>query len=204
MDPRLQTSFIPKNPLVEGGRRSASGPRTVSIFFLGSMSVFIVSLSIFAFFFFFNMYIEKDIESKNAQLRKDMDFPANTVNELARLDLRIKTSEDILKNHIASSAIFKLFESLTTKKTQLTRMQYTGEGGNIRVSLAGISSTINALAFQSDLVRANNSILGPIFSDIHTDDKGNEGFTLDATLQASLVSYMNNVGGNASTTLINQ
>ncbi len=194
MDPRLQTSFIPKNPLVEGGRRQSNMSPRMSYFFMSSVVVFVVTLLIFCFFFGYNVYLKKSIASMDEQLRKDMDFPANTINELARLDLRINTSSEILKNHIAASSIFKLFESITAKNTQFSKLQYVNDTMGIKVTASGRSASFNSLVFQSDLVRNHRSVKNPIFSDIHLDDFGNVLFELDSSVDKDLLLYANNFG----------
>lgn len=189
MDPRLQSSFIPKKPISNGpALRSVS---TVNIFFVIAIFVFILSLAAGAFIFFFNQHQEQTIASKSTDLETiKRDFSDKLTQELTRLDSRLLVAQKILNQHVAVSSAFKLIQAVTAKNVQFTNFEYGLKNGTTpTVALAGQGRSFNTVSFQSDLFRNNPSIKAPLFSDIRLDDKGNVLFSVTAELDPELVLY---------------
>ena len=189
MDPKLQSSFIPKKPIPNGpALRSVS---TVNIFFVIALFIFILSLAAGAFIFFYNQHQEQSISSKASQLETiKRDFSDKLTQELTRLDSRLITANKILDQHLAISSAFKLIQAITAKNVQFTKFEYTLKNGTTpNLVLAGQGRSFNTVSFQSDLFRNNPSIKAPLFSDIRLDEKGNVLFSVTADLDPELVLY---------------
>lgn len=207
MDPKLQASFIPKRPLIEGGPSllsSRSG--NVNIFFFITVALFVISLLIagglFALNFYENSQISKAI-STLADIPKK--YPYQQMLDLTRLDNRIETTKTILKRHLAVSSVFNVLSQATIKNVQFTDFKYDDTAGVKNplaaptFSLNGIAKSYNSVAFQSDIMRQNANFKNPIFTNLHLDDKGNVGFSIDGSFDPSVTLYSSTLAQNTTT-----
>lgn len=195
MDPRLQSSFIPKKPILETGSSSSSS--SISPFLLISIIVFIIVLALCGGIFGFNKFQEKSIGDKQAELQKaESEFPEDLITKLSRLDERIKTAFSVLDKHVAVSQVFNTLEDMTNKSVRFTEMQYIVSALNIpSLALKGEAKSFNAVAFQSDTFSNNANIKQPLFSDIHIDDTGNILFNVSAEINPSSILYKKLISG---------
>src|SRR5581483_1107110 len=174
MDPRAQSTFIPKKPLMD----RPAGPvgivmkpkKTVNFFFLIGIIIFVGSLVLAVGVYVYNLYLNNQIGSLQTQIASiEQKYLAsdNSFKNYTRLDQRIKNATTILNAHLSSSAIFNLLEQDTVKYVQFLTFKFgtTGTGTPI-VSLTGQARSFNAVSVQSDTLRANGSVRNPIFSNV--------------------------------------
>lgn len=199
MDPRLQSSFIPKKPLTEDRVYRSSG-RT-SVFLVVSIIIFIVALAGSFGVFFLNQYQERIIATKDKDLLKTQDdLSGNLIKDLGRLDQRIEASDALLKQHISVSSVFKLLQELTAKSIRFNDLNYSiVPPDTIKLTLKGEGRSFNAVSFQSDVFRASQSLKNPLFSDVRLDDKGAVLFSIETGVDPALVLYKNNFTRATST-----
>jgi Tfp pilus assembly protein PilN len=197
MDPKLQASFIPKRPLMEGGPmlRPSAG-KDINIFFFVSVVIFVISLLLAGGVFLLNYYENSQIDKAVQTLAEiPKKYPLQQMQDLTRLDTRIETTKAILKKHLAISGVLNLLGQVTSKNVRFTDFKYDDTAGvsNSRVaptiSLKGQAKSFNSVAFQSDLMRANTFFKNPIFSGLHADDKGSIVFSIDGTLDPAVSLY---------------
>ena len=114
MDPRFQTSFIPKKPLVGG----ASTPsKTINLFALIATLIFIATLTLAVGVFFYNRLVIGQINENKATLERAKGaFEPDLINKIVRLDDRIGVAEGLLNEHLATSYFFDIIERATPLK----------------------------------------------------------------------------------------
>ncbi|MDZ4226436.1 MAG: hypothetical protein U1C66_03015, partial [Patescibacteria group bacterium] len=103
MDPQVSTSFIPKKPLTEGRRGSSSG-----LIFLLALLIFTGSVVAAGAAFLYGTYLNNALTAKARSLETAQGAfeSAGAIENLIRLDSRIKEAKSLLGEHVAPSAIF--------------------------------------------------------------------------------------------------
>lgn len=189
----MQSSFIPKTPIAtDRGVRSSN---TVNLFFLISVLIFITSLAIGGFLFFYNANQQKQIDAIVSSLATaEKDFSGPDVNVWTELDKRTQAAQEVLDRHYAVSSLFRLLQELTVKNIRFTRFDFAlkeaaAEGTSLALALSGEGRSYNAVSYQSDVMKVSESLKDVLFSDIRLDEKGNILFSVKATVDPNLTSY---------------
>ena len=121
MDPQIRTSFIPKKPVTSGPEPR----RGVGIIFLVSLFVFIVSLLAAGGVFLYGQFLAQSIVDKGASLDKARAaFEPAVIQELIRLDSRLRFGENVLYSHVSPSLIFSLLEETTLQSVRWKSIDY--------------------------------------------------------------------------------
>lgn len=194
MEPKFQTSFIPKKPIVASAGMTSKSidffAVIATVIFLGSI---VLSVAVFAW----KYTLEKKVASSEVSLATAKDeFDQEFIGYVNRLNSRIETSKDLLNRHVGASPIFAFLASHTLKTVSYTDFSYSYEAdGSVKVVMKGVAKSYSSIALQSEeFGKQNQYIKSPIFSDLNPDQTGNIGFTLTAFLDKNLVSYQKNLG----------
>ncbi len=190
MEPKFQTSFIPKRALEE----AATGhPRrgTVGIVTVISLIIFLGSILAALGVFLYSRVVVQQIASKNSELERARgEFEPALIEALAQLDRRLGVSGELLKGHVALSPLFQLLGSLTLKSVRFESFKYGNDGPDkIIISLRGVAKSFGSVALQSDVFGKSPFIKNPIFANPNLDQDGNVVFDFTATLDSRLLSY---------------
>ncbi len=194
MEPKFQTSFIPKKPIVasEGVAR-----KSIDFFAIIATLLFLGSLILSGAVYAWKYTLEKQVASSEASLTKAKDqFDQEFIGYVNRLNSRIETSKDLLNKHVGASTIFGFLASHTLKTISYTNFSYSYESdGTVKVVMRGLAKSYSSIALQSEeFGKQNQYIKSPIFSDLNPDPSGNVVFTLTALLDKNLISYQKNLG----------
>jgi hypothetical protein len=197
METKMQTSFIPKKPIVES-RPEGSG---ISLFTLLAVIIFIVSLALAGGVWLLKGSLVTKIEKdKEALVAAKASYEEGTINPLIRLDDRIKVSGDLLSKHLAISPVFLLLEKNTLKNVRIKTFKFTHAGKDqIKIDLTGTAQSYEALSKQSDAFGAESLrefISQPIVSDFSPTPEGTISFTFSALVNSNLISYSSLVPTN--------
>lgn len=198
MDPKFQTSFIPKKPIIAEQRVSKRGG-TTSIFMFVCMVIFLVSLTGAGFSVFLKSTLKKSQENYIVQLKsKESEYRLETIEKLSKASTKINLTNNLLKSHIAVSEIFSIISALTIENVRFSSFEFsaptTGEEG-IKISMKGMGNSFGAIAFQSDVFGESKEygtqkvIKNPVLSDLTLESNGNVGFTFSALLVPSDIIY---------------
>ena len=192
MEVKMQTSFIPKKPIIES-RNEGSG---ISLFLLLSIIVFIVALALGGGVWLWQSSLANEITKDKADLQAAKDsYEENTINPLIRLNDRIEESKKLLDNHIAVSPVFAMLEKYTYKNIRYKTMKFSYAGKDkIKIDLSGVASTYDALSAQSDIFGGDSLrevISQPVVSDFNPNQDGSISFNFTAVINSSLISYEN-------------
>ncbi len=219
MEPKFQTSFIPKQSLsaapVANVRRSNRTSRAFGIGTVISIVIFIVAVSASAIVFLYQQYLSASIKSNQESLSRAREaFEPALIVQLTRLDSRINAAEELLAKHIAPSSLFALIQSITLQNVQFTQYIYTAptETSLVHIELFGKAKSFKTLALQSDLVGTNSNLKNPVISEVALSGNGDVNFKFSADVDARMINYVeqlqssgvnetpnNNPGGAVST-----
>lgn len=192
MEPKFQSSFIPKGPLATSAtfQSKVQGPKHSLIGFL-SVVVFSISILLSIGVFSYNWYLESSIKKIGASLEEaKQTLNPESIIELTRLNSRLNLTQNLIDNHTTLSPFFDFLEQNTVTAIRFTEFDYTNnDTGGIALTMKGASRGYSAIALQSEIFNNSDFIQDPQFSDLVLDDKGNVTFVFNATIDPSLVSY---------------
>jgi len=193
MEPKFQSSFIPKGPIVSNVPGAPIGRRTrqeKSLFYILASTVFIVSVLSALGVFGYKFYLKYSIDKMGADLEDArMTLQPEVIRELTRLDNRILSSQKLLARHQILSPLFEFFEVSTPKTVRFKDFSYTKTPQGLELKIIGEARGYAALALQADIFDKSQYFKTPIFSDLSLNEKGDVNFSFKAMLDPTLVSY---------------
>lgn len=188
MDPKFQTSFIPKKSLSQTGSYS---PPTIGILSMIATLVFLAAVGIAGGLFIYEKVIGEQIGGYQTDLeRARAEFNPEKINELTRLNKRIENTKKLLNGHLAVSNFFKLLESNTLKTVRFNEFDFTSEGLNtVVIKMTGQANSFSSIALQADRLNANSMFKNTIVDNINLEKFGNVSFSVTTSVDPSVVSY---------------
>jgi hypothetical protein len=186
-----QASFIPKQSLsAASGRGGGFG----LIFLLGVL-IFVMSILAAGGVLAYQGYLGSQVKSMDEKLRvAEGAFNASSIQDLIRLDKRMLNADILLQKHVNPSAIFFFLSTITLERVQLGGMEYTLQpDGGASISLSGVADSFSSVALQSDEFGLSKMLRDVIFSGITVDEKGQVSFSVNATLDPQLISYVQQI-----------
>ena len=188
MDPQPGASFIPKKPLIAGIERR--GGALGSIFLLLSLVLFIGSVLLAGAVFAYQQYLNGLLQSRSESLEKaQAAYDPSVLQNLVRLDGRIKQSQAVLENHIAPSSLFSFLENTTLENVRFTSFDYSMGGSGATLTLSGEALDFATVALQSDEFGKSRVLKDILFSDINVNDNGRVRFSVKAAVDPSFLLY---------------
>lgn len=196
MEPKIQSSFIPKRPISSREVPKRDGKAMSLVFFL-SLIVFLVASGISGALFGYSIFLEKSIESKGASLESARAaFAPAQIQTLQRLDRRLSVAKTLLDNHLSTTRLFSLLERTTLKSIRFDSFLYTLlPDGQVSLRMAGAATSFASIALQSDIFRKEQAIQSPIFSSLNLDQQGNAVFTFESLVDPKELSYSSSIQG---------
>jgi hypothetical protein len=200
VEPKFQSSFIPKGPVSSGGTLPAAGKGRQRDF-VSTVAGLVFTLSlitavgVFLYTFYLNYSIARmgeELESARASLS------VSTINEILRLDARIVSTDELLKKHRVLSSVFDFLESSTPKSVRFTEFSYETTKDGPQLILRGEAESYAALALEADIIGKSQNLENPVFSELELDDKGNVAFLVKAVPSSQTLLYQSLVERSAS------
>lgn len=189
MEPKFQTSFIPKKPIgVEPSGIKVI--QTINIFSLIAIVLFLVTVIISGGLFVYKRVILSQIAEakKNIEQARGAIEP-DKIKELVDANSRIISSKNLLENHIASSQILFLLQNLTVKRMRINELTYKNNEKKVDLIMKGEIQTYNALAQQEAIFKESEYLKNPAFTNISLNQYGGVEVEFSSTLDPSLISY---------------
>lgn len=204
MDPQAPTSFIPKKSLDSSvvARGSAFG----SLMLLISIFMFTISLLAAGGVFAYQGFLTKSIVDADASLQKAQEaFDLSTIQDLIRIDSRIKNARVLLQKHTAPSAVFAFLADQTLQTVQFNSFEYTlQDDGTASISMEGLGNSFASVALQSDQFGASKVLKDVVFSGIKVEAGNTVTFTVKATVDAALINYGKHLSVQPASQLLQQ
>jgi hypothetical protein len=187
MDPKVQTSFIPKKSI------ESMSARRIGMGFLSliALLVFIASIVMAGGVTLYKVSLDKSLIKLNKDLQDNQAaFDTDFIKFIVRLNSRIDTSRVLLKNHVAITPVFDLLSRNTLQSVSFRDFSFKSNPDNsINVSMKGYAKNYPSIAVQSDVFGKTQYLKDVIFSDLNPDTTGNYGFTFSANLDPNLINY---------------
>lgn len=196
MDNQSKTSFIPKRSF---GASNQPLESSIGLMTLVSFIVLASSLIIFAGAFGYQYYLVNDINRpcaaaggdqgcglRESLAREKRELDVTKVSRLANLDAKMKTAQNIVKNHTSVVPLLDLLENQTLHSIQFTSLNLSPEG---EVSLAGVTRSYEDIAVQLKVLQSVADVQNASFSGFGTDEFGNVRFNLSLGINQNLFKY---------------
>jgi hypothetical protein len=204
MEPKFQSSFIPKGPLATSGTFTNTQPKQKGIFGLLASFIFGVSVVLTIAVFAYNFYLGYSIKKMGAELeaaRAELD--QDSITEITRLNSRIVSTQGLISKHVVMSPLFKFLENSTLKNVRFSDFDFSTDKNALILTMKGEARGYSAVALQADIFNKSKFIKDPIFSDLRLDDAGNVTFIVKMSIDPSLVSYKKLIDDIGAPVLIN-
>ena len=190
MEPKFQTSFIPKKPIVTAPGSAFSPIHSTNIFSTIATILFILTLiASLGLFLYKNILLGKISEGEKNLSEARSAFQPEKMQELIYANSRIIAVNTLLQNHLMPSRLLSLLETLTLKKTRFTRLEYGVHKGAYTLSIDGDVLSYNALSEQLDVFTSSDFLKEVTLSSFNLGENGIVKAVLSSHFSPSLVSY---------------
>lgn len=202
METNIQPTFIPRKPLSSPTPAPQKPQYSINFFSLIATVAFITSLVLSGAVYGYQKYLESQLTTKNDALQQQLsNFDPKLVAELSRLDNRIESVNELVKNHIILSPIFHTIGAMTLQSVRFTGMTYTGARRGI--DMGGVAKSYMSVALQSlEFAKPENQkyIKDSVVSDPTVDASGNITFRYKGTLVPSMFRYTDWLASSTAST----
>jgi hypothetical protein len=194
MEPKFQTSFIPKKIAEDDSRNRVSISAETNIFTLAATVVFVVISLLYGGLFFYKGVIIKQVEKARQDLISASDaIQPDKIQEIIDNNTRINNSLEILDKHLATSRLMMFLSDSTIKKLKFNEFLYQNKDGVASVIIDSEVQTYNAFAYQQEVLAKSEYVKNPTFSNIGLDSTGNIKFQFTSTIDSGLLSYKKSI-----------
>ena len=190
METGIKSSFIPKDAATPSSAVGRRGPGLTDLVLLISVVLFVASASLGIGVFLYLQFLQTSSSSKLQQLeRAKKSFEPSLIQELTRLDDRMRASDLVLSTHIAPTFFFHLLEQVTLQTVAFQHLDFQAvDPQNINIKVQGIAASVNSIALQADYLSKSGMVTSPIFSNINRQD-GGVRFDLSAIINPTALRY---------------
>lgn len=192
MEPKFQSSFIPKSPTISAVSGASVGRKIKdkSLFVFLSLIIFSVSallaLGVFGYKFYLKYSIGKmgtDLENARAALQPEV------IRELTRLDNRLISSQKLILGHQILSPLFEFLEVSTPKTVRFSDFDYSMTAEGLALLMIGEARGYAALSYLADIFNKSQYFKDSLFYDLKLNERGDVRFSFKAIVSPDLVSY---------------
>ncbi|MDB5254331.1 MAG: protein of unknown function with transrane region [Parcubacteria group bacterium] len=199
MEPKFQSSFIPKGPLATSGSVAGIQPKRSLVGFLAK-AIFVITLILALAVVGYKFYLRSDINKMGADLEAaKAKLDPNVITEISNLNTRIVSTQTLLQNHVVLSPFFDFLQESTLKTVRFNDMAYISDEKGTTMLMHGQAKGYAAVSLQSDAFSKTKYFKNPVFSNLDLDNKGNVVFTFTATVDPSIISYKTAIEGGKIT-----
>ena len=192
MEPKFQSSFIPKGPIGSSSGVPAVGQKGKNRSILSYVAVIIFVLSVFlaAGVFGYKYYLKYSIESMGTALEEARGhLEPETISELTRINVRLVSTKELVSRHRAVTSLFEFIEMSTPKTVRFNNFSFAATDSGILLTMSGEARGYSALALAADIFNKSEAFENPVFSDLRLNPKGDVIFAFKAMVDPNLISY---------------
>ena len=202
MEPKFQSSFIPKKPLVSTTGVAVPYRESKNIFSTIASILLVVTLFVTVGTYFYKNILKNQIIAADKELNDAREaFQTQKIEELLNTSSRFRAVRGLLEKHVVASEVFSLLQGYTVKKIRFDTFKYENKGGVATLSMSAEAQSYNAIVEQSRLFAETGFFQNYVFSDFVLGQNGNVNVKLNATLSPKLVSYKEAVEATVSESL---
>ncbi len=190
MEPKFQTSFIPKKPIDTDSRNRPIINTETDMLTLTANIIFIASLLLFGGLFLFSSLLDRQISQLDTELNSaSSSIEPEKIREIIKNNSRIDKSLSILESHQATSRLLKFLGDSAIRRIKFSELSYQNRDNIPSITISSEVGSYNGLAYQEQILRESEYIKNHVFSDISLDDNGSVKFKFTGRIDPELVSY---------------
>ncbi|MES3005227.1 MAG: hypothetical protein V4690_03950 [Patescibacteria group bacterium] len=197
MEPKFQTSFIPKKPISSpDGAVGISIVRRTNLFSIVASVVFVMTVLVSLAMFVYKNILNEQIKKADASIAEArLAYEPEIIQDLIDASTKIEASKTLLDNHVVVSEVLNLLEELTLRRMRFDGFSYKNPGvGLPEIKMRGEVQSYNALAQQQEIFFSNEYMKDPKFSGMSLGDNGFVSVNFETKLDPTLVSYKKAIG----------
>ena len=194
MDPKFQSSFIPKGSVVSTTASVSAGRKIKKKGLLAFLALIIFSTSVLLAvgMFGYKFYLKYRIETMGVDLeRARATLEPETIRELTRLNDRMISTQELISKHHILTPLFEFLEKSVPIRVRFSNFRYSVTEKGLELSMRGEARGYAALALQADIFSKSQYFKDSIFSDLNLNERGDVDFSFKAIVDPNLVSYSN-------------
>jgi len=211
MEPKFQTSFIPKKQnVVVSGTINANTPHKANVHgasFLIAFSIILFAISIGGAIgaYFWKYYLTKANKEYKIELStREKQFDIALIEKLKVINTQINSARNLVDNHLALSSIFEILQKMVISDVRFMSMDLksNGDSGNLSMNIKAQAKNLPAVAFQSEIL-SDMSKLGlskivsnPLVSSPSFELNGGVSFDFSAEINRGSMTYKRSVLGD--------
>lgn len=197
MEPKFQTSFIPKNPISTSSSPSYRAVSSSSIIGTFATLFFVLAILAAGALFGYEFYIDGQIKQSQAELvQAKSAFESADNQKLILASKQIKSIKTLLDKHTVVSPVFELLEDQTLPTVRFTSFAFSRDSlGGVTVSIEGEAQNYASLAQQSSIFLKLPYLNHVEFSDITLSDSGTVRMKVKAQINPEILLYNKKIQG---------
>lgn len=183
-------AFIPHDTVVSQPRPQAQSGGLNDLVFLLAIVLLVASGALAVGVFLYGQYLQNESTSQLAQLqRAEAAFDPSLIQQITRLDDRMRAASAILSGHLAPTAFFQALDQSTLQTVSFQTLDLEApDPQHITVKMQGVAQSVNSIALQANLFSQGGVIVSPIFSNIAREADGVH-FDLTADVNPASLEY---------------
>ena len=192
MEPKFQTSFIPKTPIVSGGSSfTNTSPMSLNLLATFVVSFFIISILVSGGVFGFTYYLKSQIESLNITLREAKSaFDSPQDKNILLISDQLKSIKALLTEHKVISPLFQVLEKETLPTVKWSSFMFTRDAkGAVSAVIKGEAQSYASLAQQSKILLDSQAFKGVSFDNLTLSNTGTVEKTIKVIINPDIIKY---------------
>lgn len=193
MEPKFQTSFIPKSPITSSSFSSYKTENPASFSIIGTVStlLFVIALLTSGGLFGYEKYMDLEIQKVQVALSDARTaFQSEDNQKIILVSDQLKSIRTLLNNHTTVSPIFGLLEKQTLPTVRLTSFVFSRDSlGEVMISMEGEAQSYLSLAQQTKIFSELEYMKKFEVTDISLSETGTVRAKLKASIDAGILLY---------------
>lgn len=201
MEPKFQSSFIPKKPVVDSPKMLGPVSKNVNIFSVIATIAFIITMAGSGWVFIYGRMIESDLKNADKELVEvRAAFEADKIQDLISESTRLDSIYSLLKKHYAVSQVLVLLQDLTLKNMRFDNLSYRAQEGKPTIAMDVEANGYNSIAYQKEVFEESGLLSAVSFSSFSLGDGGVVKSKFNASVSPKLVSFEQHINSINGTT----
>ncbi len=191
MEPKFQTSFIPKTPITSTGYSSYKTESSYSVMGTISSLFFAIALLVSGGLFGYNTYMDSELKKTQVALSDARAaFQLEDNQKIILISDQLKSIKTLLNKHTTVSPIFGLLEKETLPTVRFTSFSFSRSAlGEVVASIEGEAQSYISLAQQTKIFSGLEYLKKLEVTDVNLTETGTIRTKMKAHIDADILLY---------------
>ncbi|MHB1316852.1 MAG: hypothetical protein ACYCZW_03280 [Minisyncoccota bacterium] len=191
MEPKFQTSFIPRTPISTSNASASKVGSEINIVSTIANSIFVLSLLASGAVFGYTKYIQSQVSKYQIKIVEAKSlFESEDNDKILVASNQIKTIKSLLQSHVVVSPLFYLLEKQVLPTVKLMSFGFTKNANGVAtVIIDGEGQSYVALAQQFKIFSNDPYFKNIKFTDLGLTDSGTVKVKISADIDKEVLMY---------------